>query len=55
MNAMLSPSQLPERTGLALQPLTNWRSLGKGPAHFELGRLVRYWEHDVEAWLADQL
>jgi excisionase family DNA binding protein len=43
-----------EATGLAKQTLYNMRSQGVGPKSFKLGRLVRYYEHEVDAWIAKQ-
>jgi predicted DNA-binding transcriptional regulator AlpA len=39
-----------------VQTLYNWRNLSKngtqvGPRSFKLGRLVRYYESDVDAWV----
>lgn len=34
--------------------LRYWRHLGTGPRSFRVGRGVRYWQHDVLAWLQDQ-
>jgi excisionase family DNA binding protein len=31
-----------------------WRSIGKGPKSFKLGRRVVYRRSDVEAWIAQQ-
>ena len=48
---LLKAEDVAEMTGVALQTLANWRSLGKGPAWFKLGWLVRYDESAVEEWL----
>lgn len=50
----LTPDEVSTRTGLAKQTLANWRAMKVGPAHFKVGRLVRYWEADVDAWLQEQ-
>ena len=34
--------------------LRYWRYLGTGPHSFRVGRGVRYWRHDVHAWLRSQ-
>lgn len=34
--------------------LRYWRHLGTGPRSFRIGRSVRYWKAEVEAWLEDQ-
>ena len=31
--------------------LRYWRHLGTGPRSFRVGRSVRYWRTEVEAWL----
>jgi predicted DNA-binding transcriptional regulator AlpA len=51
---VLTPEQVVERTGIAKQTLANWRAMKTGPSHFKVGRLVRYWETDVDAWLLAQ-
>lgn len=65
---ILSPQEVSDRTGLALQTLANWRSTGRGPSWRKLagelntaGGIVGYPEVDLERWLhakgvtADQL
>jgi predicted DNA-binding transcriptional regulator AlpA len=52
----LTTEDVAEMTGVAVQTLYNWRSQtlpGKpvGPRSFKIGRLVRYTEADVNAWL----
>ncbi|PZS16460.1 MAG: DNA-binding protein [Pseudonocardiales bacterium] len=34
--------------------LRYWRSTGKGPLSFRVGRHVRYWDTQVVEWLAQQ-
>ena len=34
--------------------LRYWRHLGTGPRSFRIGRHVRYYRGDVEAWLSNQ-
>jgi predicted DNA-binding transcriptional regulator AlpA len=34
--------------------LRYWRYLGTGPHSFRVGRAVRYWRSEVEAWLREQ-
>lgn len=48
---ILTPVAVGERTGLALKTLANWRCLGTGPKWFRLGRLVRYYEADLDRWI----
>lgn len=47
----LTPVQVSESTGIAVGTLANWRVLGTGPAFVKVGRLVRYEEAAVEAWM----
>jgi predicted DNA-binding transcriptional regulator AlpA len=56
--AMLSPQEVHERTGLALQTLANWRSKGQGPTWAKLtgeinrvGGIVGYPEDALQEWL----
>ena len=56
---ILSPVAVWEKTGIAVQTLYNWRNLSTqdhivGPRSFKLGRLVRYFESDVDEWIATQ-
>lgn len=56
---VLPPTAVHDKTGLALQTLANWRNLTNrgqvtGPKFFKFGRLVRYFETDVDAWIAEQ-
>lgn len=51
---ILSPAGVTARTGFAAQTLANWRSEKKGPKSFHIGRLVRYYESDVDAWVIAQ-
>ncbi|TFC20065.1 helix-turn-helix domain-containing protein [Cryobacterium algoritolerans] len=50
----LTPEDVSAKTGVAVQTLYNWRHLRKGPRSFKLGRLVRYFESDVDEWIAAQ-
>ncbi|QNA93223.1 MULTISPECIES: AlpA family transcriptional regulator [unclassified Microbacterium] len=51
--AVLDIKQVAEKTGLAVQTLYNLRSTGgDGPKSFTLRGRVRYYEADVDAWIA---
>lgn len=50
----LTPQQVCERTGFAIQTLANWRVLDKGPKWFRVGRSVRYWQSDVDDFMSSQ-
>lgn len=58
---MLSPQEVHERTGVALQTLANWRSRDIGPKWVKLtgernvpGGIVGYREDALAAWLAER-
>lgn len=53
-DTLLTAPEVSAKTRLAEQTLANWRSLGKGPAWFKVGRQVRYYESVVDAWIAEQ-
>ncbi len=48
----LSPKTLSARTDISARTLKEWRTTGKGPRFFRLGRQVRYATQDVTDWLA---
>jgi predicted DNA-binding transcriptional regulator AlpA len=54
----LTPDEVTQMTGVAVQTLYNWRSESRqgkpvGPRSFKMGHLLRYAEADVNAWLND--
>lgn len=56
---VLTAAEVALKTGVAVQTLANWRTLRNrseviGPKPFKVGRLVRYFEADVDAWIAQQ-
>lgn len=52
---LLTPEAVAERIGVAEKSLTNWRSTGAGPAYVRAGRLIRYREADVTAWIESRV
>jgi excisionase family DNA binding protein len=48
---LLSTTEAAAYTGLSDQTLANYRSSGRGPAYFKVGRYARYDEHDLRAWM----
>jgi predicted DNA-binding transcriptional regulator AlpA len=51
-DALLTDFDLERLTGKARSSWQKARLTGDGPKFIRLGRLVRYWASDVEAWLA---
>lgn len=51
---LLTIEQVAELLGLAKRTLINWRSAGRGPTAFRLGRALRYRRSAVDAWVAEQ-
>lgn len=54
-HALLTISEVSERTRTPVATLRYWRHLGTGPRSGRVGRRVVYRAQDVEAWLAEQL
>lgn len=50
---LLPPSEVTARIGFAEQTLANWRSKRTGPPWVKVGRLVRYPEDRLDAWIAE--
>ncbi|MES2279944.1 MAG: helix-turn-helix domain-containing protein [Pseudomonadota bacterium] len=51
---LLTNNETANLIGLKSSTLEVWRWQGKGPAYRKVGRLVRYVEADVIAWLDGQ-
>jgi excisionase family DNA binding protein len=49
---LLTPEEVAERLQVTLRTLQRWRTSGTGPAYIKSGRLIRYPEGDLKAWLA---
>lgn len=47
----LTPTEASDYLGLSKGTLANMRSLGTGPSYVRRGRVVRYAEGDIVAWL----
>lgn len=53
MEQLYTPQQLADSLGISVQTLYNRRSYGGSlPQAIHLGRLVRYRQSDVDAWLS---
>ena len=48
---MKNEKQAAEMLGCTVSALRKWRQLRKGPAYCKVGRLVRYAEGDLHAYL----
>jgi hypothetical protein len=48
---LLTEKQAALRLGCSVALLRKWRLLGKGPPYMKIGRLVRYSEGDLVAFL----
>jgi predicted DNA-binding transcriptional regulator AlpA len=48
---LLDETELAERLGVSRSTLQSWRYTGRGPRYLKLGRLIRYRNVDVDAFL----
>ena len=51
----LTPQELADRTGFALETVRDWRRYGTGPKFGKFGRRIRYPIAEVEAWEKSRL
>lgn len=51
VDRLLSPNEASEYLGVALSTLNNWRVLRTGPSFTKAGRLIRYRESSLAAYL----
>lgn len=54
MAKLLDWDQVSAKTLVPVATLRTWRSKGQGPRGFRVGKHVRFWSHDVDAWLEAQ-
>jgi predicted DNA-binding transcriptional regulator AlpA len=54
-NRLCSTLEIAEEFGIADTYLRKLRQLKKGPKYQKLGRMIRYYRRDVEAWLRQAL
>jgi hypothetical protein len=52
--AAFAPDLAATVTGATIATLEAWRSVGRGPAFFRIGRQVRYTKRAIEQWMAGQ-
>ncbi len=48
---IFTPRQLAAYLETSVSALSQYRALGIGPIYLKIGRMVRYRQSDVEAWL----
>ncbi len=54
MRKVLLMPEVSDRIQVPVDTLRFWRSVGKGPKSFRLGRRVAYLETEVDRWLDEQ-
>ena len=54
LEPMLSIEELAEYLALPVRTLYDWRQCGRGPRAIHVGRQLRYFVCDVQAWLEEQ-
>jgi len=52
--ALLGVEELSRYLGVPVSTLYLWRTQGKGPRAFKVGKLLRWRPEDVEAWIDRQ-
>ena len=50
-NTLLNEKQAARLLGVGQKCLQAWRVRGGGPTYFKIGRLCRYMQADIDAWL----
>lgn len=53
--SLMSTKEVAGMTGLSEATLRYFRSTDQGPRSFKLGRVVKYKQADVAAWIAAQM
>ncbi len=54
MEALFPSAIVAKRLGTSERSLERMRATGTGPKFVKVGRLVRYTDHDLEAWITAQ-
>lgn len=52
--ALMNTHEVAELLRTPAETVRYWRTSGRGPKHFKIGRRVVYDRAEVEAWLAQQ-
>lgn len=48
---MINEKEAAERLCVTVNTVRTWRSNGKGPRYYKVGKAVRYRPEDLDAWL----
>lgn len=51
MDSLMTPRSVAAVLNVRPDTLSQWRFANRGPAYVKIGRLVRYREDDLTAWL----
>lgn len=51
---LLSVKDVADYLGVPVRTIYGWRSTGRGPRGYRIGKYVRYKPEDVEAWVEAQ-
>ena len=52
---LLLPAAAAALLGVSVDTLADWRCRGGGPRYVRVGRLIRYRDADLQAWLATRV
>lgn len=55
VSELLDERTLARQLGVSVSTLQTWRYLGRGPRYLKVGRLVRYRNVDIDAYIAANL
>ena len=55
MHIVFDQKRLASRLGISTRTLERYRVAGTGPRYVKIGKLVRYLETDVDAWIEQNL
>ncbi len=53
-SSYMSPRATSRMTGVSIKTLESMRSQRRGPPFYRVGRLIRYREDEVQAWMERQ-
>ncbi len=52
MDTLLTEGDLAKVLQVSVRTIQDWRHEGRDPRYVNLGRLIRYSQRDIEAWIA---